>query len=210
MKGLILKDLALIKLQMRSMIIVFALVIFLLVAGKDTSFAIMYANIIFMMLGLTTLNYDAFDNGEAFLFTLPITKKLYVKEKYIISICGLLLGFLISLILLVVIKGAGAEDISFATGYMMGGIVFLSIMLPVDLKFGPEKGRIAMIAVMIAIIASVYAIADIANKLNMEDYFGKLTHIGVPALLGFLAIVDLIILFISYKISCRIMDKKEF
>ena len=77
-----------------SLSIIFAVVIFMLVAGQDTSFVIMYANIIFMMFGLSTISYDAFDNGEAFLFTLPITKKLYVKEKYVFSLASLLFGFL--------------------------------------------------------------------------------------------------------------------
>ncbi len=210
MKGLLLKDLALVKAQMRSAIIIFAVVIFMLVAGQDTSFVIMYANIIFMMFGLSTISYDAFDNGEAFLFTLPITKKLYVKEKYVFSLASLLFGFLLSLVLLLIIKGVDSSEISFALGYMLGGTVFLSIMLPVDLKFGPEKARVAMIAVMIIIAASVYAIVGIARKLNMEEYFGELAHIGVPSILTFLGIVSVVILFISYKISCRIMDKKEF
>lgn len=210
MKGLFLKDLALVKAQMRSAIIIFAVVVFMLVAGQDTSFVIMYANIIFMMFGISTISYDAFDNGEAFLFTLPITKKLYVKEKYVFSLASLLTGFVLSLVLLLTIKGAGASEISFATGYMLGGTVFLSIMLPIELKFGPEKARIAMLGAMIIIAASVYAIVEAAKKLNMADYFGDLAHIGVPSILIFLAVAAAIILFISYKISCRIMEKREF
>lgn len=210
MKGLLLKDLALVKAQMRSAIIIFAVVIFMLIAGQDTGFVIMYANIIFMMFGLSTISYDAFDNGEVFLFTLPITKKLYVQEKYVFSLGALLCGFLLSLVLLLTIKGAGASEISFATGYMLGGTVFLSVMLPIELKFGPEKARLAMIAAMIIIASSVYAIVGVARKLNMEEYFGELAHIGVPSILTFLGLVSALIIFISYKISCRIMEKKEF
>lgn len=210
MKGLLLKDLALVKAQMRSAIIIFAVVIFMLVAGQDTGFIIMYANIIFMMFGLSTISYDAFDNGEAFLFTLPITKKLYVKEKYVFSLGALLFGFALSLVLLLTIKGSGASEISFSVGYMLGGMIFLSIMLPIELKFGPEKARLAMIAAMIIIASSVYAIIGVAKKLNMEDYFGELAHLGVPSILIFLGIVSSVIIFISYKISCRIMEKKEF
>ena len=167
-------------------------------------------NIIFMMFGLSTISYDAFDNGEAFLFTLPITKKLYVQEKYVFSLGALLCGFLLSLVLLLTIKGAGASEISFATGYMLGGTLFLSIMLPIELKFGPEKARLAMIAAMIIIASSVYAIVGVAKKLNMDEYFGELAHIGVPSILTFLGLVSALIIFISYKFSCRIMEKKEF
>lgn len=51
------------------------------------------------MFSLSTISYDEFDNGNAFLFSLPITRKGYVIEKYIF---GIMLG-VISLILSTII-----------------------------------------------------------------------------------------------------------
>lgn len=210
MLGLMIKDFALLKVQLRSLVIIFAIAIFMLIAGQNTGFVVMYANIVFMMFGISTLSYDSFDNGYAFLFTLPITRKLYVKEKYVFSLSLLALGCVLSFIMLFALGSTSDFDLGFLVGYMFGGLLFLSIMLPVNIKFGPEKARIALIAIMIIIISSVYMIVDIANKLDMEKYFGELEHIGGPAILIFLGIVVMIMLFLSYKISCRVMEKKEF
>lgn len=211
MRGLILKDIAIVKTQMRSMMIIMAIVIFMMVTGDNASFAIMYCNILFMMFGVTTLSYDAFENGHAFLFTLPVTRKLYVKEKYVFSLICLLIGFLLSILVLgITAMKSQSFDLSMAVGYMFGGAIFLSIMLPIDFKFGPEKARVAMIVVVLFITSSVYAISAVVEKLNLVQYFGKLVELGTAVILSFLAVVTSGILFASYKISCRIICKKEF
>ena len=69
MKGLLLKDLALVKAQMRSAIIIFAVVIFMLIAGQDTGFVIMYANIIFMThLIMEKLSCSLFQSQRNFMY----------------------------------------------------------------------------------------------------------------------------------------------
>ena len=81
MKGLLLKDLSILKTQGRSFVIIIAIAMFMLIAGNNTTFAVIYANILFVTFGITTLSYDTHDNGYAFLYTLPISRKLYVAEK---------------------------------------------------------------------------------------------------------------------------------
>lgn len=210
MLGLMLKDFALLKVQFRSLIIIFSIAVFMLIAGQNTGFVVMYANIVFMMFGISTLSYDSFDNGYAFLFTLPITRKLYVQEKYVFSLSLLAFGCILSFIMLFALGATSDFDLGFLVGYMIGGLLFLSVMLPINLKYGPEKARLALIAFMIIIVSSVFMIVDIARKLDLEEYFGELEHIGGPAILIFLGIIVMIMLFLSYKISCRVMEKKEF
>ena len=211
MKGLILKDLAIVKTQLKSMIIVFAVVIFMMFMGQNTNFVVMYSNILFMMFGVTTLSYDAFENGYAFLFTLPVTRKLYVKEKYVFSLGCLLVGFLVSLgVLGFTAITTKTFDISLAVGYMFGGIIFLSIMLPIDFKFGPEKARVAMIIVILILVSTGYALVEAAKKLDLLKYLANIPEIGVASVLGILGVIAFSVLFASYKISCKIICKKEF
>ena len=211
MKGLILKDLAIVKTQMRSMLIIFAVVMFMMFMGQNTNFVVMYSNILFMMFGVTTLSYDAFENGHAFLFTLPVTRKLYVKEKYIFSLGCLLIGFIVSLgVLGFTAISTKTFDISLAVGYMFAGIIFLSIMLPIDFKFGPEKARVAMILVVLILVSTGYTLVEVAKKLDLLKYLGTVPEIGVVALLGMLGLIAVAILFASYKISCKIICNKEF
>ena len=216
MKGLLLKDLSILKTQGRSAVIIMAIALFMLMVGNNTTFAVVYANILFVTFGITTLSYDTHDNGYAFLFTLPISRKLYVMEKYVFSLLSIATGATFSLILMVgvsLIKDGyvlTTSDLAFIIGYALGSIVFLSIMLPVNLKFGPEKGRIAMIIVIAVIVASGFSISKVAGKMDLTKLYWRIREIKPMLVTGILVMIVFAILSVSYLISCKIMKKKEF
>ena len=216
MKGLLLKDLSILKTQGRSAVIIMAIALFMLMVGNNTTFAVIYANILFVTFGITTLSYDTHDNGYAFLFTLPISRKLYVMEKYVFSLLSIATGATFSLVLMVgvsLIKDGyvlTTSDLAFIIGYALGSIVFLSIMLPVNLKFGPEKGRIAMIIVIAVIVASGFSISKVAGKMDLTKLYWRIREIKPMLVTGILVMIVFAILSVSYLISCKIMKKKEF
>lgn len=216
MKGLLLKDFSIMKTQGHSAVIIMAIALFMLIVGNNTTFAVVYASILFGSFGSTTVSYDIHDNGYAFLFTLPISRKLYVMEKYVFSLLSLATGTVFSLILMVGVSFIKDDyilttfEISFVVAYAMGMIVFLSIMLPVNLKFGPEKGRIAMIFVGAIIVAGVFAMSKIAGTMDLTKVYWEIREIKPMVVMGILSIVVVMILSISYLISCRIMNNKEF
>ena len=89
-------------------------------------------------------------------------------------------------------------------------IIFLSIMLPVNLKFGPEKGRIAMIIVIAVIVASGFSISKVAGKMDLAKVYWGISEIKPMVVMGIFVMIVLVILSVSYLISCKIMKKKEF
>lgn len=81
MRGLICKDLRLMLVQ-KNFFIMLAFVAFVCMAAlDDPAFVVMYVTLIFASFLMSTMSYDEFDNGYPFLFTLPISRKLYVQEK---------------------------------------------------------------------------------------------------------------------------------
>lgn len=82
MKGLLIKDFRLLKGQVYFLLIVTGCVIVFMINGSE-AFGVAYVCSMVALLSLTTVSYDEYENGCAFLFTLPITKKDYVKEKYL-------------------------------------------------------------------------------------------------------------------------------
>ena len=216
MKGLLLKDLALIKNQSQAFIIVAAIALFMMLAGNDVIFIISYAIILFAMFGITTLNYDHFDNGFAFLFTLPITRKLYVLEKYIFSMLCTVVGAGVALLMIFVGSFIRSEyalvssDISFLVGYVLSAMIFLALVLPIQIKFGPEKGRIAMLVLFMLIMALGTGLKSVVEDEKVVELFAKLSSLAPVLLLGTLAVLAIVMLGISYMISCKIMMKKEF
>lgn len=215
MKGLLMKDLEFVKLQAKSMIFIFVLVIFMLLCGSNFEFVIVYANIIFTMFVITTINYDYFENGCAFLMTLPISRKLYVNEKYVLGLLTAGCGFLADIVFMLVghfLKEGyvfGMNNLIFSFAYALGSLVFIALVLPIELKYGPEKARIAMIVVVAVIYAGVFVFTGI-GPFDLSGVTTQLLSLEKIVLLGPAGVAVAIALCISYLISCGIMEKKEF
>ena len=216
MKGLLLKDLSIIKTQIRSVVLIMIIALFMMLAGNNTTFAVVYSNILFVTFGINTLSYDSHDNGNAFLFTLPITRKLYILEKYVFSMLSVVTGTILSLILMLGVSFVKdnymltSSEISFVIGYAIGAFVVLAIMLPVNLKFGPEKGRIAMIVLIAIVMAGVFSISKIAGTVDLTKLYFEMREVSIFVIWTILILVTLIIISLSYMISCKVMEKKEF
>ena len=86
MKGLLIKDLKLMKNQ-KSFFMVMAVVgLIFLITWDAPYFAISYITMMFSMFAITSFSYDEFDNGAVYLFTLPFSRKTYVREKYLFGL----------------------------------------------------------------------------------------------------------------------------
>ncbi len=217
MKGLLQKDFRLmVKQSSFFSTIGFVAVIFASVV-KDTSFIISYLTFIGFMFTLSTINYDEFDNGNAFLFSLPITRRGYVMEKYgfgliMGGVCWLF-GTLIALISGQVRGTNSIQDtLGIALVFFPVMLLILEMMIPFQLKFGGEKGRIAAI-VMAGIVFIVFlGAAKIAETMHV-DLNGLLNRLETmdERVLGVLvAAVSVAGLLLSGRISVSIMEKKEF
>ena len=87
MKGMLIKDLRLLKNQGKTLLLMlFVVAIFMnFITDVGPSFIVGYITIIFSLFTATTISYDEFDNCYLFLMTLPITRKKYVNEKYVFA-----------------------------------------------------------------------------------------------------------------------------
>ena len=79
MKGLFIKDLLLLKNQKRTLPLL-VLCGIVMSASMQPSSAIIYLAVLGSMLCTGTISYDEMDHGYSFLFTLPVTRKTYVRE----------------------------------------------------------------------------------------------------------------------------------
>ena len=201
MKGLLIKDFKLLKVQKNSFLLILCIAIGMEIFTNSTSssFIIGYLSFVATLFTLSSISYDEFDNGNAFLFSLPITRKSYVIEKY---------GF--GMIM-------GSSFWAFGTliaAFIILPIVFsvLAIMLPFQLKFGGEKGRIAIICTLVIVFLMGIVITKVSNAfhINLSFLFHQIATLNravlILAIIGF----TILMLSISYRISLSIMKKKEF
>ena len=210
MLGLIKKDFLLIKANLKSMIIIF--VIYIMLAFQGTLDATFIIPLIGIILFLSTFSYDDFNNWNSYAVTLPNGRKNVVRAKYIAST-------ILMIILAVVAFSIGIgisyiktnsinldEIISSLKGTMLSIVIINSLLYPIVFKFGATNGRIILFAVVFGIagigtlIAQFIDMAPIINIINKLDNY----------LLIVIPIIYIILLGISYLISSKIYQNKEF
>ena len=130
MKGLWTKDIKLISSQQKSLLAIWLIAAGILITTDQISFAISYTSIITSMIGVSTITYDAFDNGNVFLFTLPFTRKEYAMEKYLFT---LFLGAVATiggiLLVIVVMMAKGAFSVNAKLTHFSGNLSSSSIKI---------------------------------------------------------------------------------
>lgn len=173
MKSLLIKDFKLLKLQKNFFFVIVAITIGLVITNDDPTFMLGFLIFVLSLFTVSTITYDEFDNGNAFLFTLPISRKSYVVEKYGLS---LLLGsgsWMLAVLLAVIfslIKGIVPILEVIMPAAMIFPIMFIiyAVMIPFQLKFGGEKGGIAMFGTIGLLFIIGYFVVKIAALVGID------------------------------------------
>lgn len=217
MKGLLIKDLRLMKMQKNFFILMIVIGIGLVLAGNEISFTLGFLSFVISLFSISTISYDEFDNGYPFLFTLPISRSLYVKEKYVLSLIlglgSLILATVICAIITLFKNNIPLFDLLMMALMILPYIILVqAIMIPFQLKFGAERGRIAIIGVLGAIILLGILIFQSLKilKINFAVIVEQISVLDIRVLGFILVILAVVILFISLIISIKIMKQKEF
>lgn len=201
MKGLILKDLYMMKKYCKYYL--FLAIIFIAVSfvGTDNLFFIFYPCMLCGMIPVNLLGYDERSRWLQYSETMPYTKAQIVSGKYLIG-----LGAQIAIILVVGISqalrmGIGGklileEYLVLMMLLLVMSLIASSITLPFMFKLGVEKGRMAyyfMIGIVCAgaIISSNLLSYEIQAKIKLNAILPPLclVGIGIYALSWYLSII---------------------
>lgn len=215
MLGLMIKDLHFIKKQGNIILLMVFLGVILLMDSDNYFFMYETYSIVFGgMIVLNTINYDNYDNGYAYLFTLPVTPGLYVAEKYLLAILGSGAGGVLAGGMAVIMQGdAGLwEHLGASLGAWIGILLAMSFMLPLYLKYGVEKSRILTIVwvVVLTVFMSIFKQFKDAIPLQVEQMFYMIAKMNGVKLLLIGTILTAAVFLLSMAISTRIMQKKEY
>lgn len=215
MRGLFEKDFRLLS-QNRQTLVLFLMMAGFLGLTQNGTFVLGYLSFTFSILLTSTISYDEMDQGFEFLMTLPVTPKTYVKEKYGFCTVGVIFSVVLSGIIYLIVKGIHGEQIllgeELLTVLIFVPIVWcvIAIMVPIQLKFGAEKGRIAILMVYGGSAFLLYFVLKCIGERNVKLMTNFLNQWKPEALVlgGFL--LSGLVLGISYGISRRIMEQKEY
>ena len=217
MKGLLIKDFKLMLMQKNFFIIIIVVACLISISSQDPTFMIGFITLILSLFTVSTISYDEFDNGYPFLLTLPFSRKTYVLEKYVY---GLILGtgawivsvMICSLMLIVQGKPVTSDMLIGAFVILPMFLVIESLMIPVHLRFGGEKGRYALIACVGVLVVIGFVVMKIVEifHINVLPLILAIDALGPVMFMVILLMIGFLIMFVSLKVSLSIMNKKEF
>ncbi len=223
MKALLMKDLRTLKNERR---------LWVSIIGVSVLFGVLFQNWYFMMgyimfglsmIARTMYQYDVASQGIVYLMTLPITRKEYVKEKYLLSLMSICIGGILSMILTKIgmlftpdQADSNQEIFSAFLGILAVALVLQAIIFPVELKYDVSKSRIIILLLVMGIIILFTAFDMLIGAILVAfitifvDAFGGIfiQHFLGTVLLS--AVVVGMIYFSSYRKSVKIMGQKEF
>ena len=156
--------------------------------------------------------YEDHNNIDYLISYLPVKRKEYVLSRYLFGIINILLSsILLCIVYFVSLKvnslGSIALNLLLPTS-ITSAILSMSVIIPLVLKFGINKGRVFMsIIVMVVSTIPVSLMSGISQDSKMlETIMNVINSLGMPLLT---VIINIIILVVSIAISINLYKNKE-
>ena len=217
MFGLIEKDLRLTFARKQTLLIFFimALVMGISMGG---SFIIEYLTMLAAIISIKTISFDEYDNGFAFLMTLPFDRKTYVREKYLFCLMMSAAAWCIGAILYFIgntVRRSGVnliEELPMLIAFIPVMYLSSAIMIPVQLKYGSERSRIVLFILFGCIAVLIFAAKDFfsGTETPITELIRTIDNLSPAVVLLAIIAVCALASGVSYMLSIRIMKKKEF
>ena len=215
-KGLMVKDFQLMKSQMKLFFIVLTVWGVIMASSRNMTFFVGYSALLCSFMLISTFSYDAFENGNAYLFTLPVSRRDYIFEKFVLGFLLATVPFLlssaVSWVVLVINRSGmhfGEYCLSVAPALPLAYLL-LAVEIPLQVKFGQEKSRIVSFLMIGGISVAMGMAGVLTEQVGVDGarVISNIAGLGIGGVIA-LAVVILLVL-LSYRISCRIIEKKEF
>lgn len=218
MKGLLIKDFKYLMMQKRFFIVVLGFGFFLSLSGENPLTSVGYVTMLITIFTLSTISYDEYENGMAFLMTLPIHRNVYVMEKYIFSGGTAVLSAIAASVMAVITAKILDMTLSMKEIFATSGIMMifswlvLFITIPMQIKYGAEKARIVMLLIGGGAFGVTFLISKGSAYLGMDILLMVETFFSINKVVLFVIsmVLFIVALLASYAWSVRIMKKKEF
>lgn len=153
------------------------------------------------------------NNGINYLISfLPVKRSEYVISRYLLGIGSLLLSIIVIYIVHLVstqINPLKEVPIKILLPISItSAILAMSVIIPLVLKFGINKGRVFMsIIIMVIAMAPISIISDISKNPKMIDnIMNIINNIGLPIIA---ILINIVMILISICISIKLYQNKE-
>ena len=213
---MLIKDLKLMKNLKHFFLLILVIGVACSVVYNNPSFVIAYMTVIFSSMAVSTISYDNYENGAAFFFTLPVSRKGYVREKYVLSmilvVVSLIAASLLSIVTGIVRKTPVNMDfLATILVTFLFAVLAVAYMMPIHLKYRADKSKLViMLGIGIFIFLAFFVVRLLTLWGDIEEYTDYMIKNKLPMVTVGMFVLAAVFLTISYNISIRIMEKKEF
>ncbi len=208
MKGLLIKDLQVLKPNLMIYCIIIALYFILFMSGDDIGILYSMITVLSTVSPITSLSYDEKSKFDHLAVTMPLTRKEIVISKYVLFLTINVVSSFICFTLASFNKNVSFDENTFTLlAVFLISTIFQSILLPVIYKFGTEKGRIVFfIFLIIPIIAIIlFSVLNTKISINTIAFFEEHSNlIAIGIILTFI-----LTYILSIIISIKIYTKKD-
>lgn len=197
-------------------LIVFIGIVLSLTQNDNYIFVIGYLGFMGMITGMMSLTMDDQSHGLAFLFSLPIDRRTYVREKYLFVVfMGIVFSLFATALCLLFrmfaeYKAPLDEILATSLGTLFVMLLFVCFMLPLQLKFGAERARLASFIAIGLFFAAVIVAGLVVNFADALPFIQAFLSLSPVALIGIAIAFLIVCLRISYSASLRVMLRREF
>ena len=156
--------------------------------------------------------YEDHNNIDYLISYLPVKRNEYVLSRYLLGIVSILLAsILLCIVYFVSTKINPSQvmslDILLPTS-IISAILSMSVIIPLVLKFGINKGRVFMrIIVILVSTMPLSLMSDISqDSKTLETIMNIINSVGMPLIT---VVINIIILLVSIGISINLYKNKE-
>ena len=211
MRSLLMKDLYCIRGYMKQMAFILLFMSMMAVVLRSPSLVCFFLVFACMSLVISCMNIDEKNKWERYALTLPIRKRDIVKSKYLLLLlmgaAAEILSILLNLLICVLFDSSSVQEavVSSLVVFFVYFYIF-SFTLPVVYRYGADKARYVMMAVVL--------IPTVGFSLLFR-LFPQLENISVTSgnvfvLCALAAALAAVLYLISYQLSLKVYEKKEF
>ena len=215
MKGLMLKEFLITRSYLKTYVVVLAVYMLISFTGNASMFASM-VSVVLMVLPMSAFALDEVAKWDKFAAALPGGRRKMVCSKYqsllALSVGSLILACAASLLVSVFGRdqSSGLPELMLTSVSCVAACLLLNcILFPFLFKYGAQKGRVILIAV-IAVFFALLAMGFVLLKFNKGSFLSPLSQLSPVTIGGIGVAVLAAALAVSYSLSCRIYEKKEF
>ena len=207
MKGLVLKDLYMLKSYAKGYLLMAVVFIAVSVVNDRNLFFIIYPCLLCSILPITLISYDEKSRWMQYSAALPYSGSQIVSVKYLLGLVmqvGMIIASMLAQVIRMVATGTYSANDLIVLGLMLIAITFLppALCLPFIFRYGSEKGRF-IYYIMIGIVcgSGIAASRFVINDLTAE--------VTVSAGLAAIAAAAIILYAASWYLSIRLFAKRE-